>query len=168
MQANSILRNKGYNIVLTLVGTGLGDAHSILNKSISKFDPDNLYVRQKEFIPHSQLPNELSRVDISVFASSCENMPNTLLEAMAAGLPIACSDRGPMPEVLQDAGVYFDPEDALSIANALEKIINCSKFRERIASRARELSSRFSWKRCSDETFMALAETVCVSSNLNV
>ena len=35
-------------------------------------------------------------------------MPNTLVEAMASGLPIACSDRGPMPEVLGDGGVLFD------------------------------------------------------------
>ena len=53
----------------------------------------------------------LADANLFVFASSCENMPNTLVEAMAIGLPIACSDRGPMPEVLRDGGVYFDPED---------------------------------------------------------
>ena len=49
----------------------------------------------------------LADANLFVFASSCENMPNTLVEAMAVGLPIACSDRGPMPEVLRDGGRLF-------------------------------------------------------------
>jgi glycosyltransferase involved in cell wall biosynthesis len=65
----------------------------------------------------------LLKSDIFVFASSCENMPNTLIEGMAAGLKIACSSRGPMPEVLKDAGYYFDPESPVSISKAIEQII---------------------------------------------
>ena len=42
---------------------------------------------------------------------------------MCLGLPIACSDRGPMPEVLNGAGVYFDPENIQSIKKSIEKII---------------------------------------------
>ena len=57
----------------------------------------------------------LKRAHLFVFASSCENMPNTLVEAMASGLPIACSDRGPMPEILRDGGTYFDPENEVTI-----------------------------------------------------
>ena len=75
------------------------------------------------FVPHDDLPSLLAGADLFVFASSCENMPNTLVEAMAIGLPIACSDRGPMPEVLRDGGVYFDPENPESIAAAIETLI---------------------------------------------
>ena len=80
-------------------------------------------------------------------------MPNTLLEAMAVGLPIACSTRGPMPEVLEDGGVYFDPEDADSIAAAVEKIITDEKLRLSIAKRAKTLSEKYSWARCASETW---------------
>jgi len=54
---------------------------------------------------------------------------NILVEAMASGLPIACSNRGPMPEVLGDAGVYFDPEDPHDIARALrtDRIADAAK-----------------------------------------
>ena len=68
------------------------------------------------------MPEYLSKSNIFIFASSCENMPITLIEGMASGLPIACSDRGPMPEVLQDGGVYFNPEDCKSIVFAIEKL----------------------------------------------
>jgi glycosyltransferase involved in cell wall biosynthesis len=80
-------------------------------------------------------------------------MPNTLVEAMAAGLPIACSNRGPMPEVLEDGGVYFDPEDPGSIAGAIEDLITDPGKRTRMAARAKELSRQYSWTRCARETF---------------
>ena len=54
-------------------------------------------------VPHRDLPEHLFRADLFVFASSCENLPNIVIEAMAAGLPIASSRRPPMPEVLEDA-----------------------------------------------------------------
>ena len=48
-------------------------------------------------------------------------MLNTLIESTCVGLPIACSNRGPMPEVLEDGGVYFDPENTQSIKRSIEK-----------------------------------------------
>lgn len=86
-------------------------------------------------------------------------MPITLLEAMAAGLPIACSDRGPMPEILEDGGVYFDPELPDSIAAAVEQLITDPALRERVAQRAKQLSEQYSWSRCAEETWKFIAET---------
>jgi glycosyltransferase involved in cell wall biosynthesis len=100
----------------------------------------------------------LANADVFVFASSCENMPNTLVEAMAVGLPIACSNRGPMPEVLEDGGVYFDPEAPHSIADALERIITNADLRTQVATRAQQLSRQYSWSRCTSETFAFLAD----------
>ena len=80
----------------------------------------------------------------------------TLIEAMAIGLPIACSDRGPMPEVLRDGGVYFDPEDAESIARAIEALIRDPGLRMSVAKRAKGLSGQYSWARCAAETWSFL------------
>jgi glycosyltransferase involved in cell wall biosynthesis len=86
-------------------------------------------------------------------------MPNTLLEAMAAGLPIACSDRGPMPEVLENAGVYFNPENPSSIAEAVSEIIENQSLRLAISRLALQRSRLFSWSRCAKETWQYLANT---------
>ncbi len=86
-------------------------------------------------------------------------MPNILLEGMAAGLPIACSDRGPMPEVLGDAGVYFNPEDPASIAKAIRHLIESPELREQKAQAAFQRAQQYSWARCAEETFGFL---VCV------
>jgi hypothetical protein len=152
------LRNQKINVVLTLVGGGSGPAQQKLHTQMAHSDPHGEFVTQKEFVPQADLPGYLADADIFVFASSCENMPNTLVEAMAAGLPIACSHRGPMPEVLEYAGEYFDPEVPESIANALRKLIEDSDLRQRLALRAKALAARYSWERCARETWSFVAE----------
>jgi glycosyltransferase involved in cell wall biosynthesis len=108
------------------------------------------------FVKHDDLPALLAGANLFVFASSCENMPNTLIEAMAIGLPIACSNRGPMPEVLRDGGVYFDPESYLSIAASIESLLRNAELRRSLADRAKRLSSQYSWSRCATETWTFL------------
>ncbi len=159
VEAVSTLRKRGYNIKLSLVGGGKGHAQRLLEKTVAELDPEGHFVEQQELLPHAALPELLAQADLFVFASSCENMPVTLVEAMAVGLPIACSNRGPMPEVLADGGVYFDPEDADSIADAIEQIIQSLELRLAIAQRAKALSQQYSWKRCADETWAFVAET---------
>lgn len=153
------LRHQGYAIALELVGGGHGHAQTRLEAQIGVSDPDRRFVSQRPFVPAVELAPILREADLFVFASSCENMPNTLLEGMAAGLPIACSDRGPMPEVLRDGGVYFDPEDYRSIATAIRLIVDDERLRQRISERAQFLANEFSWQRCAEETFVFLAET---------
>jgi len=153
------LRKRGYNLTLTLVGGGSGRAQRLLDAQVVASDPEREFVRQLDFVPQKELPEYLANADLFVFASSCENMPNTLVEAMAVGLPIACSNRGPMPEVLKDGGVYFDPEDEDSISSAIEQIIHGSALRRTIAQRAKTLADQYSWARCADETWEFVVDT---------
>jgi glycosyltransferase involved in cell wall biosynthesis len=153
------LRNEGVDVILKLVGGGRGPAQKMLRHQMALSDPRGEFVTQEDFVPQAELPGYLAESDIFVFASSCENMPNTLVEAMAAGLPIACSQRGPMPEVLEDGGEYFDPEVPASIANALRKLIEDENLRRKLAARAKTLSARYSWDRCARETWSFLSET---------
>ena len=159
VMAISLLRKRGNNLTISLVGGGKGPAQQLLQDAIAVLDQGRKFVEQLPFLPQQELPNHLAQADLFIFASSCENMPNTLVEAMAVGLPIACSNRGPMPEVLADGGVYFNPENADSIAAAIEQIIQSPALRLAIAQRAKFLSQQYSWKRCSDETFAFVAET---------
>jgi glycosyltransferase involved in cell wall biosynthesis len=152
------LRNRGYKISLLLVGGGAGKAQQLLDDEIKHTDPHGNFVSKIGFIKHDELPVQLATTDLFIFASSCENMPNTLVEAMAAGLPIACSNRGPMPEVLENGGVYFDPENPDSIASAVEKIINDKELRISIAHNAKQLGRKYSWERCAKETWNFLAD----------
>jgi glycosyltransferase involved in cell wall biosynthesis len=159
VRAVSFLRKRGYNIKLRLVGGGKGKAQRQLEKAVASLDPCGDFVEQLDFIPHAALPELLSQADLFVFASSCENMPVTLVEAMAVGLPIACSNRGPMPEVLSDGGVFFDPEDSGSIAAAIEQLMQSSALRQSCSRRAKSLAQQYSWKLCADETLEFISKT---------
>jgi len=151
-----LLRDKGYNVQLSLTGgghiDGLSHSQKKLDLALKQCDPDNKFVKVLGYLKHDELPKILHSADIFVFASSCENMPNTLIEAMSVGLPIACSNRGPMPEVLEDAGVYFDPDDYESIASAIEIYLQNSELMISNGEKAKKSSMKFSWERCSKET----------------
>jgi glycosyltransferase involved in cell wall biosynthesis len=109
-------------------------------------------------VNHAELHQHYRQADVFVYASSCENLPNILLEAMASARPIACSSRGPMPEVLKNAGVYFDPEHAESIAAAIRQLIESATLRREKAELALRYSGDYSWCRCARESFDYLAQ----------
>ena len=158
VRAIANLRRSGYPVRLKLIGGGSGPARALLNKAVEQEDSNAYFVDVLDSVTHDQIPTHLAEADLFIFASSCENMPNTLVEAMASGLPIACSDRGPMPEILQNAGTYFDPEDPDSIAQAIEKLIVDEPFRDSIAKKAEVLADQYSWSKCANETLSYLKQ----------
>tara|TARA_B110000967_G_C18902069_1_gene576753 strand:- start:6282 stop:7472 length:1191 start_codon:yes stop_codon:yes gene_type:complete len=159
VEAIRLLRDRGFAVELKLIGGGTGLAQSKLVNAIARCDPEGQFVSQLDFVSHTDLPGHLSQADLYIFASSCENLPVTLLEGMAAGLPIACSDRGPMPEVLQDGGVYFDPEDSGSIAAAVQRLIDSKELCSQVTTHAKRLASNYSWAICSRKTFGFIRDT---------
>ncbi len=158
VEATAELRKKGIPVVLNLIGPAYLTALRRLKKAMEIVDPNHDVIRYKGEVPYSELSKFYHQADVFVFASSCENMPNILLEAMAGGLPIACSNRGPMPEILGDAGVYFDPEQPEDIAAAIQSLIEDVSLRKHCAWSAYERAQQYSWGRCSRETFSFLAE----------
>jgi glycosyltransferase involved in cell wall biosynthesis len=153
------LRAAGLPVHLRLVGGAVGRGRELIAATVREVDPAGAFIQVTEPRPHAAIPAELAAADLFVFASSCENMPNTLVEAMAGGLPIACARRGPMPEILQDGGTYFEPEDEHSIAAAVQGLVADPVLRQRAAVRAFELAQAYSWKRCAAETWTFLVDT---------
>jgi glycosyltransferase involved in cell wall biosynthesis len=149
------LHQEGFPIQLNLIGP-------YTNESISKL---SVFLQKKEnvkvinylgSIPHEELSNFYREADTFVFASTCENMPIILIEAMTAGLPIACSEKQPMPEVLEDAGIYFDATNSESIYNGIKQLLLDSNQRQIIATKAFEKTKNYTWKNCSNNTFQYL------------
>ena len=141
-----------------MVGPDYPPALQRLNESIERFDADRNWVHYHRVIPFNELHHIYEQADLGLFASSCENLPNILMETMASGLPIACSNRGPMPEILRNAGRYFDPEQPVSIECALRELIDSPQLRSDLAKASFESSKQFSWQRCADETFKFIAD----------
>jgi glycosyltransferase involved in cell wall biosynthesis len=151
------LREEGLPVALDLAGPAYPPAMRRVEEVLARHPRSRDAVTLLGPVAHGDLPALYARADAFVFASTCENMPNILIEAMAAGLPIACSDAPPMPDILQDGGVYFDAEDPESIVNALRVLMNDAALRGDKGARASELAAQFSWSRCARDTFAFLA-----------
>jgi glycosyltransferase involved in cell wall biosynthesis len=147
------LRHEGLPVALDLAGGGTAPALRRLRDALERLDPRQEYLRYLGAIEHRELPGHYARADGFVYASSCENLPNILLEAMASGLPIACSSMGPMPEVLGGAGDYFDPLDPDAIADALRRQLMDPERRADLALQAHRQARGYSWRQCADLTF---------------
>ena len=158
-KAVALLRQQGFPVTLDLIGPAYPPALDRLLKVIHEVDPAGEYIRYSGGMPYSELTEYYSNADGFVFASSCETFGQILVEAMASGLPIACSNRSAMPELLGDAGLYFDPEEPSEIASALRSLMRNHELREHCASLAHERAKLYSWERCAQETFSFISAT---------
>lgn len=155
--AAAILRVEGLPIEMTFIGAPWGDYGRKFVKLLSDLDPKREFLHWAGGEPFETIHGFYQHADAFVFASTCENLPNILIEAMAAGLPIAGSDRGPVREILGDSGLYFDAEAPNSIADSLRILAMDVTLRQKLADLAWRRSQLYSWERCASETFAFIA-----------
>ena len=98
-------------------------------------------------IAYADLPAAYHHATVNLFASSCENCPNILLEALGAGRPVLSSDVMPMPEFGVDAVEYCSPTNPNSIRDALVRLLRDGALRSRLAAAAARRSADFDWAR---------------------
>jgi glycosyltransferase involved in cell wall biosynthesis len=106
---------------------------------------------------YEELPAVYQHATLNIFASESENCPNILLEALAAGCPILCSDRPPMPEFGGDAVVYFDPRSPESLADRLTSLLQMPEEIRRLSGAAVERARRYDWTNAAHSTWRAIA-----------
>ncbi|WP_299434140.1 glycosyltransferase [uncultured Aquimarina sp.] len=157
VKAIGILRSKGYPVVLDLVGGVIfKPAGELLNRTIDEVDKDRKFINYVGSIEYNRIQEFYQKTDGIVFASTCENMPNILLESMASGSPIACSDKEPMPEFLKENGFYFNSYEVESIVASIEKMLLDQKMRTLTIEKNLLEIKKYSWEKTSKLTFGSL------------
>ena len=111
-------------------------------------------------IAYADLPGAYHHATVNLFASSCENCPNILLEALGAGRPVLSSNVMPMPEFGAGAVEYFTPTDPKSICNALVRVLEDDERSKELAALAARRSADFDWARTSRATWEQIASLV--------
>ncbi len=162
-EAVSRLRSQGISLTIDFVGPSHNEAFRRLKKVMMRLDPEGNFLRYHGAVPYSEIHRYYHNAELFVFGSTCENLPMILLEAMAAGLPIASSNRGPMPDVLDGAGRYFDPESVDSMIETISVLVRDARLRAHLAAEAFQRAAAYSWKRCAQETFSFLRECLQAS-----
>jgi len=123
------------------------------------------YITQKnlknKIIIHKELnPDEIIKIykksHCAIFASSCENLPLILIEALNIGIPLLCSNKKPMTDIFFREELHFDPLDPVSICDTIyyfykdnhKQIIKTKEYKE----------VNFSWNSCAEKTFKFFEE----------
>jgi glycosyltransferase involved in cell wall biosynthesis len=143
-EAFAILREQRSDLRLVLTG---GGGHGAL--------PDG--VESRGNLDFAELPDLFRRASALVFPSLYEGFGQPVLEAMACGCPVACSNAASLPEIAGDAARLFDPRDPADIARAtLDVLAAPDEWRRR----GLEQASRFSWDataRATDAVYRELS-----------
>jgi glycosyltransferase involved in cell wall biosynthesis len=104
-------------------------------------------VRFPAWVSSAELEGLWSIARAFVFPSLYEGFGLPVLEAMARGVPVACSNASSLPEVAGDAALLFDPRDESGIAEALRRLLDDDALRERLRELGLARARRFTWER---------------------
>ena len=105
------------------------------------------------------LANCYKEASAFVYPSLYEGFGIPPLEAMNMSCPVICSNTSSIPEVVGDAGIFFNPNDISSIQTALEDTLYNGELLEVLKVRGLLRKSLFSWRKCVDET-VALYQSI--------
>jgi len=145
VEAMSAVRKEFPRIVLLIVGDG--PAGNELRELVKQRGIEDRVIFAGS---RGDVPVMLAAMDIFVFPSLWEGLPNSLVEAMAAGKAIIATDIKPNREVLgsENAGVFVPCEDSAAIAAGITQLIKDRELALRLASAAQERAlSRFTINR---------------------
>jgi glycosyltransferase involved in cell wall biosynthesis len=87
-----------------------------------------------------------------VYPSIYEGFGIPPLEAMNFGCPVLCSNTSSLPEIVGEAGLYFDPRDVGAIRQAMELLASSQDVRLRLISRGHDRVRHFSYDKCAEQT----------------
>ncbi len=117
-------------------------------------------LKHVEYVPEEDLLLLYNACGLFVYPSLYEGFGLPVIEAMACGTPVACSNATSLPEVAGDAALLFDPLDVEGMAGAVERLAGEAVLREELGRAGMERASLFSWRNAAEGTLRIFREVI--------
>lgn len=137
------LKFEKYKLVLA------GKVHPLCRALIEK---EKNCVRAIGYVDREDKPAIYNLASLFVFPSHFEGFGLPVLEAMACGTPVICSNNSSFPEVAENAAILIDPNRPQEIAEAMAAILADEKTYAKMRDRGLKQAKKFSWRKCAEET----------------
>ncbi|MBT5823687.1 glycosyltransferase [Candidatus Peregrinibacteria bacterium] len=168
VKAIRICRNQGLDLSLELIGGGAGDYADQVLKEIEISKQEGCKIIVKGFMNHKEVLESMSDADLFLFPSTCETFGITLAEAMSIGVPIICANSSSLPDLLEDGGLYCDPNRPASISDCILEAVSNPIDTVNRAALARKISGKLSWRKASVETFKVIERSIVGDQKANM
>lgn len=111
-------------------------------------------------VPEADLPALYAGAALFVFPSLYEGFGLPVLEAMACGVPVICSNTSSLPEVAGEAAIMVNPLDVDGLAAAMERVLGDQALREEMSGKGMMQAGSFSWERTARETLQVYESVI--------
>lgn len=112
------------------------------------------------YVPAADLPALYSGAAAVLQPTLYEGFGFPVLEAMACGAPVVCSNSSSLPEAAGDAALLVPPTDAAALAAAVRQLITEPGLADRLRTRGINRAAAFRWERCAQATVEVYREVV--------
>lgn len=117
-------------------------------------------VRFPSWVSEEDLEGLYARATVFALPSRREGFGLPVLEAMARRVPVACSDRASLPEVVGDAALLFDPDDQGAVDAAIVRLLEDADLRKRLVDMGTRRAASFTWARTAEKTMAAYQRAI--------
>ena len=147
--------NEVKNAELILVGDGTH--HNVLEEEARKMGVQDCVCLMGE---RSDIPDILAKADVYISTSHREGLPLSILEAMAAELPVIATNVGGCSDIVRDNGVLIEDDDQAALEAAMIKLANDPQMRDKMGYASKKIALEYDAKSCAQKYLEVYREAI--------
>ncbi|PFH74659.1 glycosyltransferase family 4 protein [Bacillus thuringiensis] len=151
LAVSSLNPNKNFKALIQAAGQLLNESFDIViaggadPKVFGDVNIEGANIKYLGYITDEDLKGLYRNAGCFVFPSIYEGFGLPPLEAMSVGCPVLVSNMGPMPEVSQDAAIYFNPYDTDELASKIKLVMSNDNLQTELSEKGLKQAQKFSW-----------------------